>query len=694
MLGNGSRGWDACGDPNVSRGRTSILLGRCAMISGLVIACLFSQAYAGDRVTDLTELSLEDLMDIEVSSVSKKMEKASDAAAAVYVLTGEEIKQSGVTTIPDALRMVPGLHVAGIDASSWGVCSRGFNGYFSNKLLVLIDGRTVYNPLFSGVWWDVQDVMMEDIDRIEVIRGPGATLWGANAVNGVINIITRHTRETEGTLVAFGAGTSHNGIGGFQTGGQLAENSYLRVFAKHTDHGSLLDSNGASSPDQWRLSRGGFRYDTDLGGGSSVYVMGDVYGGDAGARYLLPILDAPYLKVIDEETELLGGNILAKMERKWSDASTLQWQFYYDFSSREDSWLAADLRTFDVDFHHSYSGGSGFDFIWGLGYRHLSDEISNGLYVTVEPSSANYDLFSGFAQGSYDLIPGKLRATLGTKLEHNEFTGFEVQPNARLLWHLSEEHTLWSSVARAVRTPSRGERNAALDILTIPPLSLANPNPIPVMVQYVGSERSESESMIAYELGYRLRPGKPLSFDVALFYNDYENLLWGAIGEPRLEGNPPTFASLPIYIVNSRNTHSYGAELASDWYHSERFQLRTSYSYLWTEKREHVAGNEYAFVVFESTSPRHQFRVNSVYNFTRQLQLSTRLRFVDELPQLGVRSYTELDARIGFRLSPYVLLSLAGHNLLHDSHTEFTAELARVYSQVERTVLAKVELSF
>ncbi|MFN7140717.1 MAG: TonB-dependent receptor plug domain-containing protein, partial [Limisphaerales bacterium] len=463
---------------------------------------------------DLTELSLTDLLNVEVTTVSRAAEPLSQAPAAITVIKGEDIRRTGATTIPDALRLAPGLQVAQVDAHTWAISARGFNDVFANKLLVMIDGRTVYSPLFSGVFWDVQDTLLEDIDRIEVIRGPGAALWGANAVNGVINIITKDARDTHGVLLSAGTGTEELGFGHVRYGAKLSENASARVYAKYfnRDNARLLD--GSAANDHWEMFRGGFRLDWQPGDPNLLTFQGDAYVGTLDQTYNVPTFTPPFTALLADDIEAHGGNILGRWTHTFSSDSEMIWQLYFDQSVRNTPVFQEERVTADLDFQHHFILGERQRITWGGGYHRTDDEAGNTLSVALIPEERGLNLYSAFIQDEIQIIHDKLALTLGSKFEHNDFTGFEIQPNARIAWTPLTNAVLWGAVSRAVRTPSRAEH----DIIINPP------GAPPGSASLFGNRNFDSEDLIAYEIGFRSQPTTRMTWEIATFYNDYDNL--------------------------------------------------------------------------------------------------------------------------------------------------------------------------
>ncbi|WP_269719594.1 TonB-dependent receptor plug domain-containing protein [Desulforapulum autotrophicum] len=425
----------------------------------------------GANTTDLTQFSIEQLMEVQVTSVAKKSQGLSDSAAAIFVITNEDLRRSGVTNIPDALRMVPGMNVARIDSNKWAVNSRGFNGRFSAQLLVMIDGRSVYTPTFSGVYWEVNDVLLEDVDRIEVIRGPGATLWGANAVNGVINIITKSAKETQGGFVSAGAGNVEKTMAGFRYGGTTGKDITWRIYAKQNSRGAFEHLSGGDGNDDWKTTRTGFRMDSDLTARDNLTVQGDVYQGEINQDLFLisPTTPDSFMDTFPVETSVSGGNLLSRWERTLSSTSDLSLQVYYDTSRRTEDWINEDRDNVDIDFQHRFAPGARHEIIWGARYRYTQDDFSTSdkidtAIVQLDSDSRCDQLYSAFIRDEILFLDNRLHLTLGSKFEHNDYSGFEIQPSARVMWSMNPSHKFWGAVSRAVRTPSKGRVTPQLPV--------------------------------------------------------------------------------------------------------------------------------------------------------------------------------------------------------------------------------------
>jgi iron complex outermembrane receptor protein len=649
---------------------------------------IFSNAATGQEAAapeDLMDMSLEALMNIEVTSVSKKPQKRSEAAAAVYVITNEDLRRWGVTSIPEALRRVPGISVARIDASKWAITARGFNSRFANKLLVLIDGRSVYTPLFAGVYWETQDVVLEDVDRIEVIRGPGGTLWGANAVNGVINIITRSSADTPGKMVSVTAGNEVRGIGSARHGGKLKNGGDYRIYAKYSSHDS--GHNPAGAHDDWRTGQIGFRSDWAGKDSDSITLQGDLYEGKAGQLVNVPTGPAgpPPTTIVPivDDSDLKGGNLLFRWSRQLENASDLALQIYYDHVGRDGAVLFEDRDILDIEFQHRFPWRNTHDVVWGFDYRFTRDDTESNPTFALDPSSRSVSLYSTFIQDEISLSED-LRLTLGSKFEHNDFSGFEYQPNVRLAWSLDESRTLWGSVSRAVRTPARGEHDV---LLRLAPPPAADPG---VQVLAAGSSSYDSEDLLAWEIGYRFNFRNRWSIDIAAFYNDYDNL---RTLDP--VSAPPTDVLLPF--DNNMEGETHGLEFAAQWQVRPGWRLNLNYTFLDTRLHLQNGSTDDAAKGMEDASPDNKATVWSALDIGKDLQLDTTLRYEGDIKLNGVRidSYVELDMRLGWRVAPELELSLIGQNLLDSRHPEFMPDFINTQpTEVERSIYGKLVWHF
>ena len=639
------------------------------------------ELYAYHPPEELKKLSVEQLLDVDVTSVSKYPEKLSEAAAAVSVLTQSDLESSGVTNIPDALRLVPGLDVAQVDAHTWAISSRGFNDIFANKLLVLIDGRTVYTPLFSGVFWEIQDVFLADVDRIEVVRGPGATLWGANAVDGVINIITKSARDTQGLYVSAGGGIEDRGFTNIRYGVKLSDDAYLRVYGKYFDRDDSVLSNDTDAHDTWDMYHGGFRLDWDSNAQNSFTFQGDIYTGDQDETYTVPTFTFPFAKTIFSTDDVSGGNLLGRWTRNFSADSVGTLQAYYDRTVRESPIFGEDRDTGDVDLQHRFTLGERQQIVWGLGLRVTHADIKNSLNVSFFPSDRTLTLYSAFVQDEIKIIPDQLRLTIGSKFEHNDFTGFEIQPSARALWTPGHNQTIWGSISRAVRTPSEAETDVRLNP--------APPVPIPPgFLTIFGNPNFKSEKLVAYELGYRVQPINQLSLDLTGYYNHYDDL---RTIEPILPG-PVS----PSRASNRMFGDTYGTEISTTAQPFKQWRLQSGYSY-W-EANLHLekdSSDVRTKNMDEGSSPHNQFFIRSILDVGWNVEFDSTLRYVDVLPFPKVPSYVTLDLRLAWSPCKDLQLAIVGQNLLDDRHPEFAPTfIGTQKSEVERNIYGMVVWHF
>jgi iron complex outermembrane receptor protein len=599
----------------------------------------------------LKEMSLEQLMTIEVSSVSRRPEPLLETASAIQVITREDIRRSGATRLPEALRLATNLEVDQLNTSQWAISARGFNSNLANKLLVMIDGRTVYSPLFAGVFWEAQDVLLEDVEQIEVISGPGAAAWGANAVNGVINITTRSAKETHGLLAVAGGGTELHGLGAVRYGGAIGSSAHLRAYGKYSDRdGSQLPS-GEDVSNDWTVGQGGFRLDWDASPADAVTLQGDLYR----LRSDLPLT---------EDAVLRGGNVIGRWSRRLSGRSDLQVQAYFDRAHRDvpppGSYDDA-LNTYDVDAQLRVALGTRHDVIGGVGYRLVDDDFGPGAVVFV-PRQISLETFSAFAQDEITVLE-RLHLTAGAKLEHNEYTNFEFQPSIRLAWQATPRQTLWSAVSRAVRTPSRLDR----DYAALPGANF------------------QSEKLLAYELGYRIQPFERLSLSLATFYNDYDDIRTIEVST----GGPP-----PLFLANGQEGESYGFELVAQFRPMEWWRLRASWSELRVDIDPKPGSTNQTFGAAEAADSKHQLSVRSALDLPANFEFDAGYRYVSQItnPVLLTPGYSELDLRLGWSPVSRLQVSILGRNLLHARHMEFGAPASG--QVIQRGVFAKAVWGF
>jgi iron complex outermembrane recepter protein len=664
----------------------------------LMLAAFAARAAVEDEkplersMKELSALSLEDLMTLDVSVVSKQKQKVGQAAAAVSVITGEDIRRSGMTSIPDLLRLSPGLDVARVDASRWAISSRGFNDVFANKLLVLMDGRTLYTPAFSGVYWDTVDYVLPDLQQIEVVRGPGATLWGANAVNGVINILTKSARDTQGLLV-LGYGGSEEQVGSVRYGGKIDDQTYYRVYGKWHNVDDAVFADGDRAHDGWEALRTGFRIDRYATDKDTLTLQGDLYGERMGQTTTFSTFTPPtFTRRSDEVDNQSGGNVLARWTHVVSPTSDFALQVYYDAIRRQDPFGSYSLDTFDADFHHHFELTRGHDLIWGVGARFQNDQFStrNGLDFT--PNSRDAYLVNAFVQDDVTIVPDHVHLILGSKFEQNSYSGFELQPSARLLWTPNDRNTFWGAVSRAVHTPSRADEDSRIALFrTIDPGS-----GLPVQFDVVGNNQVDSEELTAYELGYRAHVNKSLSVDAAAFYNRYNNL-------HSLRPLAPTFVTspLPPHLLinapwaNTRRADTYGLELAANWNVAPNWRLAASYT--WLTLLVHSSSSDRSPQPesgVEDNVPRNQAQIRSYYDITKDLEFNAAAYYVESLSAVGVPGYVRVDLGLTWRPRPDVELSVGVQNLLDDRHPEFGGQFATESTEMQRMIYGQFTVRF
>jgi iron complex outermembrane receptor protein len=640
------------------------------------------ESFCEDPVPDLTAIGIEAVMDMEVTSVSKKPEKLLVASAAVFVITSDEIRRSGATRIPEILRLVPGVQVARIDANKWAVGVRGFASRLSRSLLVLIDGRSVYSPLFAGVYWEVQDTLLEDVDRIEVIRGPGATLWGVNAVNGVINIITKNARDTQGALAKVGGGNENRLQTALRYGGHTSRGVTYRTYGKFFDRDGGFHQ-VTDDFDGWHMAQGGFRADVDQGDRDHFTLQGDLYDGKSGQRSVVTTYTAPYVQTVEEDADLSGASLLGQWTRRIHEGSETTLQFYYDRTDRSEPTFGESRDTFDLEFRHQLSAGSRHDLLWGAGYRLTSGATEGVPTVQFIPAERTDDVLSAFVQDDIRLAASKCTLTLGSKFEYNDYSGFEYQPNARVLFRPAARHTIWSAVSRAVRVPSRIEQDLSLTAFMEPTT--------PTFFRLQGNKAFVPERLMAYEIGYRLQATERLFLDLAAFYNDYAKLLSLEPGTPFTETSPsPSHSVVPLLLDNKLGGTTHGAEVAYEWRPVADWRLSGSYSYLQMDlERAPDSLDASSVQSLEGSSPRHMADLHSALDLPRNVRLDLILRYMGRLPSQGIEDYTEMDLSVGWRFSPSLEFSLAGRNLLSAHHPEFGGGSGGI-TEVERTVFGKI----
>jgi iron complex outermembrane recepter protein len=616
--------------------------------------CLVAPGVAGQVAQPgdaayLKTLSLEELAALEVYSVSRRTERASDAAAAIHIITEEDIRRSGANSLPEVLRLASNLQVARASSRSWAISARGFSAPFSNKLLVLVDGRTVYSPLFSGVFWDAQDTLLEDIDRIEVISGPGATMWGANAVNGVINVITKSARDTRGMLASVGGGTEENFFGGVRYGSPPADALGYRVYAKYFNRSDSLTPVGDPGGDGWRAGRAGMRVDWSTDERTEVTLQGDLYSTRAD-------------QLEQEQLLLSGGHLLARWTRARTDTERMTVQGYYDRTQQfAPGEFGEDLDTIDLDGQYERQVGPRHHLMLGAGYRYTHDAIENiPGSIAFLPAVLGRHLFSGFVRDEVSGYANRLQLSIGSKFEHNSYTGLEIQPSARLAWS-SGRHVFWGAISRAVRTPSRFDRD--LYFPAEPPFTFG------------GGPGFRSEELVASEAGWRLTPHPKAFISLATFFNRYDDLRSTSLGPP-------------FVTENNLEGEIAGAELEATWQVSSLWRLTGGYTVLREDLRVKPGASDLNDGQGEAFDPEQQFQVRSSLTLPRRVELDLWMRQTGQVGATGrgfsvVPAYLTLDARLGWSPVPHLELSITAQHLLDEAHAEFGGRL------IQRGVYAK-----
>ncbi len=641
--------------------------------------CAAQREPAGAKA--LNQLSLEQLGNVKVTTASKEPEEVWNTAAAIFVITQEDIRRSGATNLPDVLRLAPGVEVAQLDSDKWAIGIRGFQGRLSKSVLVLIDGRSVYTPLFAGVYWEVQDVPLEDIERIEVIRGPGGTIWGANAVNGVINIITKSAKDTHGLMLSGGGGTVERG---FLTAryGSGDDNFSYRVYGSGFSRGSQFHPDHMEF-DGWEMGQGGFRTDWNPTPRDTVTIEGDAYGTVAGQSQGISTYSPPALVVTDGNGYFFGQNILGRWRRTLSSSSDIQVQAYFDRTDRHDINYREIRNTFDLDvIHHIILPRN--EFIWGGGIRvspsHFIQTVPSVIFT---PEYQTYNIFSGFVQDQISIVPRHLSFIVGTKLEHNTFSGFEVQPSGRLLWTPNDHHTVWAAITRAVRTPSRIEEGFQFT-------NLATTDPVPIYVRLIGDGDFSAEQLNGYELGYRALFTPSAYLDVATFYNQYDDLLSVELQTPFVEPSPSVHVILPLSFRNGILGNTRGIEISPVWNMTKWWRFKGSYSYVHLSMRNKSTSIDLSTVgQLEGDSPQHKAVIQSYFELPKNFQLDLAYRYVSSLPDFRVSAYSTADARLGWRINRQFELSLVGQNLFQPEHAEYGGDPGPLVG-IRRGVYAKL----
>ena len=662
--------------PALDQSRFQTLILRFLVL--VILGCAANFSVARNKSDPLLDLSIQELMNIKVTTVSRRPQKLTEVASAVFVITQDDIRRSGATNIPDALRMAPGVEVERIGTDKWAISIRGFDSRFANKLQVLMDGRSVYLPTTSGVVWSQQDTLIEDIERIEVIRGPNAGVWGANAVNGIIHIITKRAADTQGTLLTAGGGSFEQGFVGARYGGKINEETPFRVYAKGFTRDSTASLTGGNNSDQWHSGRGGFRIDHHRGI-DQFTLQGDIFSNFIGDTVNKSTLDLPSISAGGHRGQEVGGNIRFRWDRALSDRSSIMLQTYYDRVHRLLPTTANTvLESFDIDFQHRFPLFDRHDITWGSNYRLYHSKVLDIATTTYTPQARTNQLFSGFIRDDITLIPDRLFFTLGTRLDRNDFTGLEIQPNARLMWTPNTENSIWMAVSRAVRTPSRSENDIHIKVMQLKNVPGLSDLPFPVLAMLEGNHHFKSEKLIAYELGYRHQLSPRASVDIAGFVNDYSQLRDFSFGALSLSTGLPNQFLLPMIANNQASAVTYGVEVSADWRPLDNWRIQSNYSFLDMQ----ISASQLAKKVDPGTSaadkinPQHQFSIRSNYDLSEKLQFNLWLRYTSDISYYQIPGYVTMDTKLVFKPAKNIELFVVGQNLFSQNHREFVADIA------------------
>lgn len=673
---------------NLSRRTFRWLTVACALsFAGSARAAVDAGPASQPAPNDLTSMSLEDLMKVEVTTVSRQKQSIGEAPAAVTVIGQDDIHRSGMNTIPDLLRLVPGIDVARFNSSAWAVGSRGFSDVYTNKLLVLADGRTIFGSTFGGVFWNAEDYLLQDLDRIEVVRGPGATLWGSTAVNGVINIVSKSAKDTQGWLVSGLGGNQQQG-GAVRFGGQIDDDTWFRVYTKYRNFGDQETAAGRSAEDGWQSIQGGFRIDRESGD-NTLTLQGDIFGQQLSSSETQPILAPPYQAIQNQTFNADGGNILGRWTHRFSDTSDLSVQMYYDRFDHYELYAPFHQNQFDVGFQHKFQMTQRQQLIWGMEYRALLDRVSARNGYTVNPSARAMQFTSAFVQDDIAIVPERLHFIVGTKLEYDPYVNFQVQPGGRILWTPDKKNTVWASVSRALTTPARYQE----DMNTV-----FNAFPTPAGPGFGGAVASRGlspEELIAYEIGYRVSPVRAVSVDLNLYYNDYHRVIGTQTLTPTFVPAPTPHLFVPVRWTNNLEAQSYGGEVAATWNVTDNWRLTGSYSLLSLHVNATGPDNAVRAGFYRGTSPEHQAQLRSYYNLTRNLQLNTAVFYVSQLDEGHIPANVRVDANIDWQIRDNLDLMVGVQNLFDDRHPEFAGtESYFVPTELPRTFFARLTYRF
>jgi iron complex outermembrane receptor protein len=648
-------------------------------------------AHAQTPTRDLTQLSIEDLMNIEVTSVSRKEQRVLDVAAAIFVITQDDIRRSGMTTIPDLLRMVPGVNVAQLNAGRWAVSVRGFNSLYANKLQVLIDGRSVYNRMFSGVTWDSQDLMLDDIDRIEVIRGPGAATWGANAVNGVINIVTKDAGASQGGLVRVDAGRM--GTQAAARYGGIAGRTQYRVFAQWTGREESLLAPGSGADDEGYSITTGFRADRPTTRGAFTLEGAFTAGRTRALWDNLNPDTAGIEPIVHDPSDTWGGHVLARWTHTRASGTSLQVQSFVDTSRRDEPVGLYSRKLVEVDAQVRRAFGARHDVVVGAGVRGVSETLDGRNGVSVTPANERSSLLTAFVNDDITLVADRLSLTLGSQIQHDSFAGFGVQPTARIMWKVHPRQRLWAAAGRALRTPSLTDRRIQVDMPPMP--SMPAQNEIPLVVRFVGNPEARTERFTDLEVGYRLDLGRTASLDVTGFVGRYSRLVTTEIGPPEIRFVPAPQILLTTRRDNLLSATTRGAELAGHWAPAPTLRLDGSVTVFDYDPRLAPASTDPDAARHDARAPKTQWQARAAFTPSTRATFTAALFHVGKLRNLGVGAYTRADITGEWQWTDRVSIMAIGQNLLDAAHREFSGgEALLLATQMPRSIAVRLRWTF
>jgi len=677
-------------------------------LSAVAAGCLFALGFAGtvlaDTANDLFDLSIEELVSLEVTSVSRRAEPLADATSAVFVITSDDIERHGIRSIPDALRLAPGLSVTQIDANKWAIGSRGLSGRYANKLLVLMDGRLLYTPAFSGVFWDVQNTLIEEIERIEVIRGPGAVAWGTNAVNGVVNIITRSSSDAAGGSVVAGLDPAGGDFLAARYEGRLSDEATFRSFAKYQSADGNQLVNGAATNDKWDMFRASFRTDWKFNNKEFKLTV-EGYSGEMGSTNTLFSPAPPYTTITNSEADVSGAFVLGHWSVSHDENSHTSGQAYVDYTDRASYLYEEERTTYSVDLQHHRTRGR-HQIVVGGWFRLNNYDLAGSGILTFEQDIDSDTVVSAFVQDEIRLVEDRLSLTLGLKLEDNELSpnDVEVMPTVRLLWKPVDDHTLWAAVTRAVRTPSIADLAATVqDIVpALPPGDPLNPTTVPGRAFSIGNPAFESETNLAFEVGARGQLSTNASYDVAVFTMQHDDIRSFSPGNIYCSPSGVSFLVNPLCFLaadsivalyqftNVNESRISGLEVALDWMVRENLRLRSAVSYA----HEHPQEDPSTLSV-DGTYPEWQFSLRSEWSPSENIDVAAFIRYVDEIEFRSIDDYWQANFNIRWSPDDNWVVSAGVRNLLDDATVENTSELGDIaLTAIERTAFINLRYSF